>query len=128
MSIIIGIDPHKATHTAVAIGGDESELATVTVRATRQQTDELISWAEPFTKRTWAIVSNGLAVRGSCPRRRGDIQATCHPMYIYSRLRRGSVRRGCLRYPTSKGGVSLMVFGGDPISRRTGDGQRGHCH
>ena len=59
MSIIIGIDPHKATHTAVAIGGDESELATVTVRATRQQTDELISWAEPFTKRTWAIESAG---------------------------------------------------------------------
>src|ERR1019366_6681915 len=59
MTIIIGIDPHKATHTAVAIGGDESELATVTVRATRQQTDELISWAEPFTKRTWAIESAG---------------------------------------------------------------------
>src|ERR1035441_6420498 len=59
MSIIIGIDPHKATHTAVVIGGDESELATVTVRATRQQTGKLISWAEPFTKRTWAIESAG---------------------------------------------------------------------
>ena len=54
MTIIIGIDPHKATHTAVAIGSDESELATVTVRATRQQTDKLLLWAEPFTERTWA--------------------------------------------------------------------------
>ena len=34
MNVIIGIDPHKATHTAVAIGCDEGELATITVRAT----------------------------------------------------------------------------------------------
>jgi hypothetical protein len=47
MTVIIGIDPHKATHTAVAIGGDEAELATVTVRATKQQTDKLLGWAEP---------------------------------------------------------------------------------
>jgi hypothetical protein len=25
MTVIIGIDPHKATHTAVAIGCDEAE-------------------------------------------------------------------------------------------------------
>ena len=59
MTVIIGIDPHKATHTAVAIGCDETELATVTVRATRHQTDRLLSWAEPFEKRTWAIESAG---------------------------------------------------------------------
>ncbi len=53
MNVIIGIDPHKATHTAVAIGCDEAELATVTVRATRQQTDRLVGWAE--------------AVQGSAP-------------------------------------------------------------
>ena len=61
MDVIIGIDPHKATHTAVAIGCDEAELAAVTVRATRQQTDRLVKWAEPFTKRTWAIESAGVA-------------------------------------------------------------------
>jgi len=59
MTIIIGIDPHKATHTAVAIGSDEFDLATVTVRATRQQTDKLLLWAEPFAERTWAIESAG---------------------------------------------------------------------
>jgi transposase len=59
MTVIIGIDPHKATHTAVAIGCDEAELATVTVRATRHQTDRLLGWAEPFEKRTWAIESVG---------------------------------------------------------------------
>ncbi len=59
MNVIIGIDPHKATHTAVAIGCDEVELATVTIRATKQQTDRLVKWAEPFKVRTWAIESAG---------------------------------------------------------------------
>lgn len=60
MTIIIGIDPaHKATQTAVAIGSDEAELATVTVRATNHQTGKLLSWAEPFEDRTWAIESAG---------------------------------------------------------------------
>ena len=34
MSVIIGVDPHKASHKAVAIGGDEREVAKVTVRST----------------------------------------------------------------------------------------------
>ena len=59
MSVIIGVDPHKASHTAVAIGGDEREVAKVTVRATRQQTVKLLAWAEPFAERTWAIESAG---------------------------------------------------------------------
>ena len=59
MTVIIGIDPHKATHTAVAIGCDETELATVTVRATRQQVDKLLDWSASFGQRTWAIESAG---------------------------------------------------------------------
>ena len=59
MKVIIGVDPHKASHTAVAINVDEAELGTVKVRATRQQVPELLVWAEPFAKRTWAIESAG---------------------------------------------------------------------
>ena len=59
MSVIIGVDPHKASHTAVAIGGDEREVAKITVRATSQQTVRLLAWAEPFAERTWAIESAG---------------------------------------------------------------------
>jgi transposase len=59
MSGIIGVDPHKASHTAVAISGDECELAKVTVRATCQQTAKLLAWAETFSDRTWAIESAG---------------------------------------------------------------------
>jgi transposase len=59
MNVIIGVDPHKASHTAVAIGKDECELSSVKVRATLRQVDQLLSWAEPFEKRTWAIESVG---------------------------------------------------------------------
>lgn len=59
MSIIIGIDPHKSSHTAVAIDEGEEELARVRVLATRRQVDHLMDWAGPFEKRTWAIESAG---------------------------------------------------------------------
>jgi transposase len=59
MNVMIGIDPHKASHTAVAIDGDEDQLSSFKVRATNRQVDQLMSWAEPFEKRTWAIESAG---------------------------------------------------------------------
>ena len=62
MSVIIGIDPHKATHTAVAIDRDEQPIATLQVVADRCQTERLLAWAASFGfERTWAIESaNGL--------------------------------------------------------------------
>jgi Transposase len=59
MGVIIGVDPHKGSHTAVAIGRDEMRLATVKVRATRRQVDQLLEWAARFEERTWAIESAG---------------------------------------------------------------------
>jgi hypothetical protein len=44
MVVMIGVDQHKGSHTAVAIDRDETELASVTVRATRRQVDELLAW------------------------------------------------------------------------------------
>jgi transposase len=58
MSMTIGIDPHKASHTAVAIDGDEHPVARLTVTADRCQTERLLAWAEPLgVERTWAIES-----------------------------------------------------------------------
>ena len=59
MKVMIGIDPHKASHTAVAIGRDEDQIASVKVRATNRQVQQLLCSAEPFEKRTWAIESVG---------------------------------------------------------------------
>ena len=57
MTIIIGIDPHKASHTAVAIDNTECVLDELRVRACASQTDRLRSWAAPFEDRVWAIES-----------------------------------------------------------------------
>jgi hypothetical protein len=59
MPVIIGVDPHKASHTAVAIDGGEDELDRKKVRAGDAQPDQLVAWAEPFATRTWAIESAG---------------------------------------------------------------------
>ena len=42
MTVIIGIDPHKASHTAVAIGCDEHALGQIRVRATCQTDREAV--------------------------------------------------------------------------------------
>jgi transposase len=56
---MIGVDPHKATHTAVAVDGSEQELDRVRVRATRRQLEQLRKWATPYSERVWAIESAG---------------------------------------------------------------------
>jgi transposase len=52
---IIGIDPHKATHTAAVIEHDEHVIAELRVLANREQRRTLLCWAERFEPRTWAI-------------------------------------------------------------------------
>lgn len=59
MKVIIGIDPHKASHTAVAIDDHEQELAALQVRANKNQTCRLLEWAACFDDRLWAIESAG---------------------------------------------------------------------
>jgi transposase len=55
MSIMIGIDPHKASHTAVAIDDNEHVLDELRVRSSSTQTDQLRCWAGNFEERTWAV-------------------------------------------------------------------------
>jgi hypothetical protein len=58
MSVMIGIDPHKASHMAVAIDGDEQAICTFEVCADRRQMQRLLAWAAPLgEERTWAIES-----------------------------------------------------------------------
>ena len=56
--VLIGVDPHKASHTAVAIDGDEQPIARLQVVADRRQVQRLLAWAEPLgDERVWAIES-----------------------------------------------------------------------
>jgi len=59
MHVLIGVDPHKRSHHAVAIDGDERRLAELNVRAAKDQTERLLAWAARFPERRWAIESAG---------------------------------------------------------------------
>lgn len=53
--VIIGIDPHKGSHTAVVLDRDERILGRLRVKASATQLDQLRRWAAPWPERTWAI-------------------------------------------------------------------------
>jgi len=57
MTVLIGIDPHKGSHTAVAIDRDEVAVGEVRVRSSTSQCSQLLAWAEAFPTRRWAIES-----------------------------------------------------------------------
>jgi len=58
---MIGIDPHKQTHTAVAIDDHEVVLDEFKLRASSVQADRLREWAARFDECEWAVESaNGL--------------------------------------------------------------------
>lgn len=57
MTITIGIDPHKGSHTAVAIDSNEVVLDEIRVRSCSTQTARLRDWAERYEERTWAVES-----------------------------------------------------------------------
>ena len=54
-AVMIGVDPHKGSHTAVAIGAAEEPLGEVRVRASAAQAERLVAWAAAWPERTWAI-------------------------------------------------------------------------
>ena len=55
MSVMIGVDPHKGSHTAVAVDGTEGPVGELRVRSGPAQVDRLLGWAVSFPERTWAI-------------------------------------------------------------------------
>ena len=55
VAVMIGVDPHKGSHTAVAIGAAEEPLGQLRVRASAAQAERLVTWAAPWPERTWAV-------------------------------------------------------------------------
>jgi transposase len=52
---MIGVDPHKGSHTAVAVDRTEAVIDTVRVDADRDQRTRLLAWAARFEPRIWAV-------------------------------------------------------------------------
>ena len=58
-AVMIGVDPHKGSHTAVAIDAAEVRLGTVRVRASAGQAARLVDWAADWPDRIWAVEGAG---------------------------------------------------------------------
>jgi len=58
-TVMIGIDPHKGSHTAVALTAAEEPLGQLRVRAAAAQAERLLAWAQAWPERTWAIEGAG---------------------------------------------------------------------
>ena len=125
--MVIDIDPHKASHTAVAIDEAADELSSVKVRATRRQVDKLLGWPERFEKRTWAIKPAGgvgyllaqqLVARGRGGPRRAGTSA--------SRIRVLATGRSNKNDPNDALSVAIArLSGSQPAQPRSGRPRRG---
>jgi transposase len=61
MTVMIGIDPHKRSHTAVALDEHDAVLDQLRLDADVRQIARLLGWAERWPERIWAIENaNGL--------------------------------------------------------------------
>ena len=58
-AVVIGVDPHKGSHTAVVIDQAEAVLGQVRVRACAAQAERLLAWAAVWPQRTWAVEGAG---------------------------------------------------------------------
>jgi transposase len=58
-AVMIGVDPHKGSHTAVAIDDGEAVLGEVRVRSAATQVERLVVWAAAWPERTWAVEGAG---------------------------------------------------------------------
>src|SRR6201986_5351837 len=53
--VMIGVDPHKGSHTAVVVSAAEEPLGELRVRACAAQAEKLVAWAAAWPQRTWAV-------------------------------------------------------------------------
>jgi transposase len=58
-AVMIGVDRHKGSHTAVAIDAAEEPLGQLRVRASASQARRLVAWAAAWPERTWAVGGAG---------------------------------------------------------------------
>jgi len=58
-AVMIGVDPHKGSHTAVAISAAEEPLGRLRVPASAGQAQRLVEWAAKWPQRAWAVEGAG---------------------------------------------------------------------
>lgn len=88
MDVIIGLDPHKSSHTAVAIDATEQVLDQLRLVAGRRQIDQLLAFAERWPDRRWAVEgASGLGRLVAQQLVRADEQVIDVPAALSARVR-----------------------------------------
>jgi transposase len=59
MAVMIGVDPHKGSHTATAIDAIETALGELGVCSGAGQVERLLVWAGSLAERSWAVEGAG---------------------------------------------------------------------
>lgn len=95
--MVVGIDPHKNTHTAVAVdGATGAEVATITVKARAKGHERLVSWARSLDDELLFAVEDCRHVSGNLQRfllSRGELMKPVPPK-LMAGARRGARTRG----------------------------------
>ncbi len=88
MMITIGIDPHKRSHTAVAVDDEENEVARTRVLAGPNQLAELCGFAAQFDEHRWAVeAATGVGLLLSQQFARAGIEIVDVPAALAARVR-----------------------------------------
>jgi transposase len=96
MVIVVGIDPHKNTHTAVVVDTAARQLAELTVKARSRGFERLLGWARTFGDELLFAVEDGRHVSSALERfllGRGE-QIVRVPPKLMALARRNARRRG----------------------------------
>jgi transposase len=93
--VVLGIDPHKKTYTAVAVDEAGRQIATITVKTSTAGHFKLFTWASCFPQHRWAV-EDGRHVAGRLLR---DLvgageHVTCVPTKLMAGARAGARTRG----------------------------------
>jgi transposase len=58
--ILLGVDPHKSTHTPTAVEPESNrQLASIRIEASLAEYRRLLAWAKRWPQRTWAVENAG---------------------------------------------------------------------
>jgi transposase len=93
--VVLGVDPHKNTHTVVAVDDTGRQLASIVVKTTAAGHLKLFRWAARYGEHRWAV-EDGRHVAGRLLRdlvAAGE-QVTCVPTKLMARARAGARTRG----------------------------------
>lgn len=93
--IVVGIDPHKATHTAIAVNSNGAVIDQITVKARDTGHQQLLGWAACHGQVLWAV-EDGRHVTGRLERAllAAGQQVVRVPPKLMGQTRRGSRERG----------------------------------